>query len=184
MPNLVLLPLSAQFVHHMAWLLRGTITIKTLPDECGHVIEIAMNYLQSLNEYFFKSPRFLYYFTGSIWLGRGGGAWWEPLFFALHKQSRPTCISHGERLEDPEVFSFVERVSMVHYHLSYLDKVAWALIVKTFAERRILLYHTRWGRHGETTWAIWGKGGMQTDVGTCKCTITKLAHIDTIKLRL
>ena len=42
--------------------LRGTITIKTLPDECGHVIEIAMNYLQSLNEYFFKSPRFLFYF--------------------------------------------------------------------------------------------------------------------------
>ena len=46
--------------------LRGSITIKTLPDECGHVIEIAVNYLQSLNEYFFKSLRFLFYFTGSI----------------------------------------------------------------------------------------------------------------------
>ena len=32
--------------------------------------------------------------------------------------------SHKERLEGPEVLSFVERVSMVYYHLSYLDKVA------------------------------------------------------------
>lgn len=54
-----------------------------------------------------------------------GGADEMPLFFTLHKQSRPTCIlSHKERLEGPEVLSFVERVSMVHYHLSYLNKVA------------------------------------------------------------
>ena len=47
-----------------------------------------------------------------------------PLFFTLHKESRPTCISHKERLKGHEVLSFVERVSMVHYHLSYLDKLA------------------------------------------------------------
>ena len=53
--------------------LRGSITIKTLPDECGHVIEIAVNYLQSLNEYFFKSLRFLFYFTGIKYMtGQGG----------------------------------------------------------------------------------------------------------------
>ena len=49
-----------------------------------------------------------------------GGADEIPLSFTLHKQSRPTCISHKERLEGPEVLSFVERVSMVHYHSSYL----------------------------------------------------------------
>lgn len=53
-----------------------------------------------------------------------GGADEMPLFFTLHKESRPTCISHKERLKGHEVLSFVERVSMVHYHLSYLDKVA------------------------------------------------------------
>ena len=71
-----------------------------------------------------------------------GGADEMPLFFTLHKESGPTCISHLERLEGHEVLSVVERVSMVHYHLSYLDKVTSALILKTFAERRILLYHT------------------------------------------
>ena len=69
-----------------------------------------------------------------------GGADEMPLFFTLHKESRP--ISHLERLEGPEVLSVVERLRMVHYHLSYMDKVTSALILKTFAERRILLYHT------------------------------------------
>ena len=53
-----------------------------------------------------------------------GGADEMPLFFTLHKESRHTCISHKERLKGHEVLSFVERVSMVHYHLSYLDTVA------------------------------------------------------------
>ena len=60
-----------------------------------------------------------------------GGTDEMPLFFTLHKESRPTCISYKERLEGPEVLSFVERVS-----------IGTALIVKTFAKRRILLYHT------------------------------------------
>ena len=101
---------------------RGTITIKTLPDEHGHVIEIAVNYLQSLNEYFFKSLWFCFILQEVYdW---AGGADEMPLFFTLHKGSRPTCTSHKERLEGPEVLTFVERVSMVHHHLSYLDKIA------------------------------------------------------------
>ncbi|XP_073249520.1 uncharacterized protein [Porites lutea] len=38
-----------------------------------------------------------------------GGADEMPLFFTLHKESRPTCISHKERLKGHEVLSFVER---------------------------------------------------------------------------